>query len=54
MNPPLLGRQGKSGAIPPLFRGFVLSLCEDQQSQATPVDVLRLCVRVRTRGCASL
>ncbi|KAK9516050.1 hypothetical protein VZT92_024012 [Zoarces viviparus] len=33
--------QEKSGAIAPLFRGFVLSLCEDQQSQKKPVDVLR-------------
>ncbi|KAF7224923.1 zinc finger C3H1 domain-containing protein isoform X3 [Nothobranchius furzeri] len=33
--------QDKSGAIPPLFRGFILSLCEDEQSQRTPVDILR-------------
>lgn len=33
--------QGKSSAIIPLFRGFILSLCEDEQSQKTPVDVLR-------------
>ncbi|XP_017297244.1 zinc finger C3H1 domain-containing protein isoform X3 [Kryptolebias marmoratus] len=33
--------QDKSNAIPPLFRGFILSLCEDEQSQKTPVDVLR-------------
>ncbi|KAM4734728.1 zinc finger C3H1 domain-containing protein isoform 2-T2 [Anableps anableps] len=33
--------QDKSSAIPPLFRGFILSLCEDEQSQKTPVDVLR-------------
>uniref|UniRef100_A0A669BT26 Zinc finger C3H1-type containing n=1 Tax=Oreochromis niloticus TaxID=8128 RepID=A0A669BT26_ORENI len=31
----------KAGAITPLFRGFVLSLCEDEQSPRTPVDVLR-------------
>ncbi|XP_037306501.2 zinc finger C3H1 domain-containing protein-like isoform X1 [Pungitius pungitius] len=33
--------QEKSSAIAPLFRGFILSLCEDQQSQKKPVDVLR-------------
>ncbi|XP_056907701.1 zinc finger C3H1 domain-containing protein-like isoform X2 [Takifugu flavidus] len=33
--------QGKSSAIPPLFRGFILSLCEDQKSQKRPIDVLR-------------
>ncbi|XP_076588884.1 zinc finger C3H1 domain-containing protein [Chaetodon auriga] len=33
--------QDKSSAIVPLFRGFILSLCEDQQSQKKPVDVLR-------------
>ncbi|XP_045894569.1 zinc finger C3H1 domain-containing protein-like isoform X3 [Micropterus dolomieu] len=33
--------QEKSSAIAPLFRGFILSHCEDQQSQKTPVDVLR-------------
>ncbi|KAM3870108.1 zinc finger C3H1 domain-containing protein [Diretmus argenteus] len=33
--------QEKSSAIVPLFRGFVLSLCEDEQSQKQPVDVLR-------------
>ncbi|KAM4553251.1 zinc finger C3H1 domain-containing protein [Fundulus diaphanus] len=33
--------QDKLNAIPPLFRGFILSLCEDEQSQKTPVDVLR-------------
>uniref|UniRef100_I3KPG1 Zinc finger C3H1-type containing n=1 Tax=Oreochromis niloticus TaxID=8128 RepID=I3KPG1_ORENI len=33
--------QEKAGAITPLFRGFVLSLCEDEQSPRTPVDVLR-------------
>ncbi|PWA22429.1 hypothetical protein CCH79_00016941, partial [Gambusia affinis] len=33
--------QDKSNAILPLFRGFILSLCEDEQSQKTPVDVLR-------------
>ncbi|XP_042370523.1 zinc finger C3H1 domain-containing protein-like, partial [Plectropomus leopardus] len=33
--------QDKSSAIAPLFRGFVLSLCDDQQSQRKPVDVLR-------------
>uniref|UniRef100_A0A1A7Y0F5 Zinc finger, C3H1-type containing n=1 Tax=Iconisemion striatum TaxID=60296 RepID=A0A1A7Y0F5_9TELE len=33
--------QDKSGAIPPLFRGFILSLCEDEQSQRTPVEILR-------------
>lgn len=33
--------QDKSSAITPLFRGFVLSLCEDEQSQKMPVDVLR-------------
>ncbi|XP_013882225.1 zinc finger C3H1 domain-containing protein [Austrofundulus limnaeus] len=32
--------QDKSSAIPPLFRGFILSLCEDERSQKTPVDVL--------------
>ncbi|XP_030587231.1 zinc finger C3H1 domain-containing protein isoform X2 [Archocentrus centrarchus] len=33
--------QEKPSAIAPLFRGFVLSLCEDEQSQKQPVDVLR-------------
>ncbi|XP_035859357.1 zinc finger C3H1 domain-containing protein-like isoform X3 [Sander lucioperca] len=33
--------QDKSSAITPLFRGFILSLCDDQQSQKKPVDVLR-------------
>ncbi|XP_040894448.1 zinc finger C3H1 domain-containing protein-like isoform X2 [Toxotes jaculatrix] len=33
--------QEKSSAVVPLFRGFILSLCEDEQSQRTPVDVLR-------------
>ncbi|XP_015253564.1 PREDICTED: zinc finger C3H1 domain-containing protein isoform X1 [Cyprinodon variegatus] len=33
--------QDKSNAIPPLFRGFILSLCEDEQSQKAPVDILR-------------
>ncbi|XP_068168629.1 zinc finger C3H1 domain-containing protein-like isoform X2 [Antennarius striatus] len=33
--------QEKSSAIVPLFRGFILSLCEDQQSERKPVDVLR-------------
>nr|XP_046251308.1 zinc finger C3H1 domain-containing protein-like isoform X2 [Scatophagus argus] len=33
--------QEKSSAIAPLFRGFVLSLFEDEQSQKKPVDVLR-------------
>ncbi|XP_070763374.1 zinc finger C3H1 domain-containing protein-like [Enoplosus armatus] len=33
--------QEKSSAIAPLFRGFILSLCEDEQSQKKPVDVLR-------------
>lgn len=36
--------QDKSSAIVPLFRGFILSLCEDQQSQKKPVDVLRYVV----------
>ncbi|XP_069384497.1 zinc finger C3H1 domain-containing protein-like [Paralichthys olivaceus] len=33
--------QEKSSAVAPLFRGFILSLCEDEQSQKKPVDVLR-------------
>ncbi|XP_029379104.1 zinc finger C3H1 domain-containing protein isoform X2 [Echeneis naucrates] len=33
--------QDKSSAVVPLLRGFILSLCEDEQSQRTPVDVLR-------------
>ncbi|XP_028285885.1 zinc finger C3H1 domain-containing protein [Parambassis ranga] len=33
--------QDKSSAVVPLFRGFVLSLCEDEQTQKTPVDILR-------------
>ncbi|XP_060892208.1 zinc finger C3H1 domain-containing protein-like isoform X3 [Labrus mixtus] len=33
--------QEKSSAVSPLFRGFILSLCEDQQSHKTPVDLLR-------------
>ncbi|XP_018544562.1 zinc finger C3H1 domain-containing protein isoform X2 [Lates calcarifer] len=33
--------QEKSSAVAPLFRGFILSLCEDEQSQRKPVDVLR-------------
>ncbi|XP_074489390.1 zinc finger C3H1 domain-containing protein isoform X1 [Sebastes fasciatus] len=33
--------QEQSSAIAPLFRGFVLSLCEDEQSQRKPLDVLR-------------
>lgn len=33
--------QEKSSAVAPLFKGFILSLCEDEQSQNRPVDVLR-------------
>ncbi|KAM9377364.1 zinc finger C3H1 domain-containing protein isoform 2-T2 [Pholidichthys leucotaenia] len=33
--------QEKSSAVVPLFRGFILSLCEDERSQKMPVDVLR-------------
>ncbi|KAJ0029108.1 hypothetical protein NQD34_004105 [Periophthalmus magnuspinnatus] len=33
--------QEKSSALAPLFRGFILSLCEDEDSQKKPVDVLR-------------
>ncbi|KAG7217687.1 hypothetical protein INR49_021242 [Caranx melampygus] len=33
--------QEKSSAVAPLFRGFVLSLCEDEQSPRKPEDVLR-------------
>ncbi|XP_041851940.1 zinc finger C3H1 domain-containing protein-like isoform X2 [Melanotaenia boesemani] len=33
--------QDQSSAIPPLFRGFILSLCEGEQRTRTPVDVLR-------------
>nr|XP_020471448.1 zinc finger C3H1 domain-containing protein [Monopterus albus] len=33
--------QEQSSAIVPLFRGFILSLCEDEQSQKKPVEVLR-------------
>ncbi|KAM6937934.1 zinc finger C3H1 domain-containing protein [Xenentodon cancila] len=33
--------QDKSSAIAPLLRGFILSLCEDEQSEKTPVDILR-------------
>ncbi|XP_029991411.1 zinc finger C3H1 domain-containing protein isoform X4 [Sphaeramia orbicularis] len=33
--------QDKSSAVVPLFRGFILSLCEDEQGQRKPVDVLR-------------
>ncbi|XP_036963341.1 zinc finger C3H1 domain-containing protein-like isoform X1 [Acanthopagrus latus] len=36
-----LMKQEKSSAIVPLFRGFILSLCEDQQCHKRPVDVLR-------------
>lgn len=41
-------QQEKLSAIAPLFRGFILSFCEEQQSQSRPVDILRydkaLCV----------
>ncbi|KAM8861832.1 zinc finger C3H1 domain-containing protein [Synchiropus picturatus] len=33
--------QNKSTAIAPLLRGFVLSLCEDEQCNKQPLDVLR-------------
>ncbi|KAJ0069894.1 hypothetical protein NL108_016060, partial [Boleophthalmus pectinirostris] len=33
--------QEKSSALAPLFRGFILSLCEEEDSQKKPVDVLR-------------
>ncbi|XP_061780962.2 zinc finger C3H1 domain-containing protein-like [Nerophis lumbriciformis] len=33
--------QDKPSAVTPLFRGFVLSLCEDESSNMTPVDILR-------------
>lgn len=33
--------QEKSNAIAPLFKGFILSLCDDERSQNRPVDVLR-------------
>ncbi|XP_054633204.1 zinc finger C3H1 domain-containing protein-like isoform X2 [Dunckerocampus dactyliophorus] len=33
--------QDKASAITPLFRGFVLSLCEDERSHMMPVDILR-------------
>ncbi|XP_056243359.1 zinc finger C3H1 domain-containing protein-like isoform X2 [Seriola aureovittata] len=33
--------QEKSSAVVPLFRGFVLSLCEDEHGQKKPADVLR-------------
>ncbi|XP_076026870.1 zinc finger C3H1 domain-containing protein [Genypterus blacodes] len=42
--------QDKCGAIMPLFRGFVLSFCEDEQSQRNPVDVLRLILGVPAEG----
>uniref|UniRef100_A0A3Q1EJ05 Zinc finger C3H1-type containing n=1 Tax=Acanthochromis polyacanthus TaxID=80966 RepID=A0A3Q1EJ05_9TELE len=29
----------QSSAVVPLFRGFILSLCDDQDSQTTPVDL---------------
>uniref|UniRef100_A0A3Q1BV50 Putative zinc-finger domain-containing protein n=1 Tax=Amphiprion ocellaris TaxID=80972 RepID=A0A3Q1BV50_AMPOC len=34
--------QDQSSAVVPLFRGFVLSFCDDQDSQSTPVDILRV------------
>ncbi|XP_061578269.1 zinc finger C3H1 domain-containing protein-like isoform X2 [Cololabis saira] len=33
--------QDKSSAIAPLLRGFILSLCEDEQRKKTPVEILR-------------
>nr|XP_033490831.1 zinc finger C3H1 domain-containing protein-like isoform X2 [Epinephelus lanceolatus] len=42
--------QEKSSAIAPLFRVFILSLCEDQQSQRKPVDVLRHILGFPTEG----
>ncbi|XP_062276404.1 zinc finger C3H1 domain-containing protein-like isoform X2 [Scomber scombrus] len=33
--------QDQSSAVVPLFRAFILSLCEDEESQKKPVDVLR-------------
>nr|XP_057931585.1 zinc finger C3H1 domain-containing protein-like isoform X2 [Doryrhamphus excisus] len=33
--------QDKASAVTPLFRGFVLSLCEDESSHMMPVDILR-------------
>ncbi|XP_028305149.1 zinc finger C3H1 domain-containing protein isoform X2 [Gouania willdenowi] len=36
-----LMEQDKVSAVAPLLRGFVLSLCDDEQSHRTPVDVLR-------------
>uniref|UniRef100_A0A3B3DNC9 Zinc finger C3H1-type containing n=1 Tax=Oryzias melastigma TaxID=30732 RepID=A0A3B3DNC9_ORYME len=36
-----LMNQEKSGAVPPLLRAFILSLCEDDSSRMSPVDILR-------------
>lgn len=40
----LFNWQDQSSAIVPLFRGFILSLCEDLECQKRPVDVLRYVV----------
>uniref|UniRef100_A0A4W6C1N7 Zinc finger C3H1-type containing n=1 Tax=Lates calcarifer TaxID=8187 RepID=A0A4W6C1N7_LATCA len=42
----------QSSAVAPLFRGFILSLCEDEQSQRKPVDVLRYTVVVLCNCCS--
>ncbi|KAK2842859.1 hypothetical protein Q5P01_013059 [Channa striata] len=42
--------QEKSSAIVPLFRGFILSLCEEEQSQQKPVDILRHILGFPTEG----
>ncbi|XP_075884807.1 zinc finger C3H1 domain-containing protein isoform X2 [Nelusetta ayraudi] len=36
----LMAREKRS-AVAPLFRGFILSFCEEQQSESRPVDILR-------------
>lgn len=33
--------QQKSSGVPPLLRAFMLSLCEDNSSRMSPVDILR-------------
>ncbi|XP_067348930.1 zinc finger C3H1 domain-containing protein-like isoform X3 [Channa argus] len=42
--------QEKLSAIVPLFRGFILSLCEEEQSQQKPVDILRHILGFPTEG----
>ncbi|XP_020312656.1 zinc finger C3H1 domain-containing protein isoform X1 [Oncorhynchus kisutch] len=40
--------QEKSSCIAPLFRGFVLSFCDEERSEQQPVDVLRYILGIPT------